>query len=276
MNRNLWTQTLTKSHCPPWPCPNCNKGTFNLSPDSFVFKETARSANQHGHEAWDPDWITYNFSCWVKCGNTTCGNDAVLTGTGGVWPIWDPEDGGSESWEDRFSPLFCSQMPDMIVLPEKCPKEVIESLRASFALFWSDQAGAAGRLRVAIERLLDHLGVPAKNPDGTEIRLHNRIENFTNGNSEIGGQLMALKWLGNTGSHTGELNKEELMDAYEVLEHALGELIDRRTQKVAELTKRLLQKHDPKQRVSITAPTVPPPGFAAKPAASAPPPAPGP
>ena len=59
---------------------------------------------------------------------------------------------------------------------------------------------------------------------------------------------MALKWLGNTGTHKGEVDREDLLDAFEILEHALTELIDRRATKIAALAKKLTQKHRPPAR----------------------------
>jgi hypothetical protein len=37
---------------------------------------------------------------------------------------------------------------------------------------------------------------------------------------------MALKWLGNTGTHTSAVTRDDLLDAFEILDHALVELID--------------------------------------------------
>jgi hypothetical protein len=143
-------------------------------------------------------------------------------------------------------------MPDIFEIPKKCPPEVKTELSAGFTLFWSDQAAAAGRIRVALERLMDHLGIPMrrkeKNGKFSELSLHHRIELFEKGEPAIGSQLMALKWLGNTGSHQGKLVRDDLLDAFEILEHALTELIDQRTAKVAALAKKLMKKHAPRRK----------------------------
>ena len=54
---------------------------------------------------------------------------------------------------------------------------------------------------------------------------------------------MALKSLGNTGTHEGQVTREDVLDAFEIIEHALAELIDRRTAKVAALARKLSKKH---------------------------------
>jgi len=70
---------------------------------------------------------------------------------------------------------------------------------------WADHAAAAGKVRIALECLMDHLGVPKRKKDKNgkfdDLSLHHRVEIFQKGSPIIGSQLMAHKWLGNTGSH---------------------------------------------------------------------------
>jgi hypothetical protein len=140
-------------------------------------------------------------------------------------------------------------MPDIFELPEKCPKEVKAELRASFRLFWSDQAASAGRVRVSLERLMDHYKIPKriKGKDGKYqlSKLHRRIEQFSNSRSATGEKLMALKWLGNTASHQGDVSRKDLLDGFEILEYLLAELFDQRTARVTELARQLTLRHAP-------------------------------
>src|ERR1035437_667301 len=99
----------------------------------------------------------------------------------------------------------------------------IRNLNFVQARCMSDQGAAANRLRVALECLLDHVGIPRqeKNQKGDvwDLKLHSRIETFEKAEANLGGQLMALKWLGNTASHEGNVTREDLLDALEILEH---------------------------------------------------------
>lgn len=246
MKRFLWTQTLGEHYAPSWPCPACAKGVLALVPKSLVHKETVASKRAHGDDEWDPELITYAFTAWLKCNHAPCGQEVAVSGIGGAEAVYDPED-GDMSWSSYFIPKFCWPMPDIFELPAKCPDEVKTQLRAGFALFWSDQAAAASRVRVALERLMDHLGVQRRRKDKNgkfvEMPLHQRIEVFQKGEANIGSQLMALKWLGNTGSHEGQVSRDDVLDAFEILEHALVELIDQRTAKVAALARKLAKKH---------------------------------
>jgi hypothetical protein len=137
----------------------------------------------------------------------------------------------------------------MIELPTNCPKVVSDPLREAFALYWSQPDACAGRIRVALESLLTHLGIPKEEVSGagktSALSLHKRIELFTKQNETIGGQLMALKWLGNTGSHGNGLYKTDILDGLELLEHSLAEVLEKRAEKMAALAKKLLERHGP-------------------------------
>src|SRR5690606_11802036 len=132
--------------------------------------------------------------------------------------------------------------PNIIDLPKTSPKEITTELEAAFGLYWSNPAACAVRIRVALESLMNHLGVPkrtkAKHGRFNSLTLHSRIDNFASKDATIGPQLMALKWLGNTGSHDSTVSKSDLLDAFEILEYVLGELLDKRSEYVAALAKK--------------------------------------
>jgi hypothetical protein len=244
MKRSLWKQNLTKNWCPAWPCPICRKESIKLVPKSLIYKETVNSKRAYNHEAWDPEWIEYTFTAWAECKHQSCKQQFAIAGVGGVSPE-QTEDGFE--WEDYFAPRICQPMPDMLDFPTKCPDDIKEELRASFGVFWSHQAACAGRIRVSVECLMNHLGIPKRKKDKNgkyfDLSLHARIDGFAKTEPNVGPHLMALKWLGNAGSHNGEVRKDDLLDAFEIMEHALVEIIDKRSAKVAALAKKLTKKH---------------------------------
>jgi hypothetical protein len=258
MKRALWIQPLTEQSWPAWPCPTCANGTLTLVPNSLVKKETANSRQSY-EVLGEPDLITYTFSAWLKCNYGNCGEEVVVAGNGKV-VIVEKEiaDLVDEEIEDIqpgpkygtiYEPLFCWPMPDMFGLPEKCPPEVQAELRAGFRLFWSDQAASAGRVRVSLERLMDQCGIPRRRKNCKEeyynLTLGRRIEEFSKVEPPAGERLMALKWLGNTGSHQRSVTRDDLLDGFEVLEYSLAELFDQRTARIAELAHQLTIKHTP-------------------------------
>ena len=96
---------------------------------------------------------------------------------------------------------------------------------------------------------MDHLRIQKrrKNKNGKfdNLNLHKRIEVFSHTEPMIGKQLMALKWLGNTGSHDGDVVKNDVLDAFEIIEHTLLELIEQRSKRLAALASGLEEKHRP-------------------------------
>lgn len=219
MERSIWRQTLSKKTCQRWKCPTCRSGTAIFDPSSLRFSETTASKNQRtSSEDWNPYDIDLSFTARAACNNPKCKEGFSIAGDGGL-----EESGGFDTYEmeEYFRPLFIHPMPDIIELPAKCPREIAEPIRESFKLFRLQGEACAGRIRVALELLLTHLGIPtsATNSKGKEheLSLHARIDLYSEADPILGGHLMALKWLGNTGSHGGErLYVPELLDAYEV------------------------------------------------------------
>lgn len=209
----------------------------------MVFHQTANSRKSRGDENWDPEWVDYRFTAWAACGHASCKQMVAILGHGGLEPIMT-QDGWD--WEDRFVPEIWNPMPEIFEIPPKCPDEVRTELEAAFGLFAFQRAACATRLRVALEFLMDHVGIPRKrkNSQGkySEQSLHARLANYAQLFPNIGAQLMALKWLGNAGSHDSEVSRNDLLDALEVFEHALLEIIEKRSIRVAGLAKQLTKK----------------------------------
>lgn len=245
MNRHLWTQELSKGYCPQWPCPICRKGTTALVKDSLIYNETVQSARSRNAEEFSPEWVEFVFTAWARCTYPSCHQQFAISGSGGVAPQWVSED--DWEYEEYFAPKACHPMPDMFDLPAKCPDDVLSELRSAFALFWSHKPACASRIRVALEYLMDHLGIPKKkkgsNKKFFDLTLHARIDAYATKDPTIGSQLMALKWIGNTGSHDSAVSAGDLLDAFEILEHALREIIGGHSAKVAALAKKLTKKH---------------------------------
>lgn len=130
-------------------------------------------------------------------------------------------------------------MPYICSLPSDCPPEVQSEMESAFALFWSQPAACAGRIRVALELLMDHLGINGKTLDA-------RIKEFAKVSPLEAGMLMAVKWLGNSGGHQSSVKKEDLLDGFEILEHTLVEIVELKAKraKLAKLSEELEKKHN--------------------------------
>jgi hypothetical protein len=115
-------------------------------------------------------------------------------------------------------------------------------VRKAFYLLWCDQDASANRIRSSLELLMTHFRIPQRIKIKGKFRrrsLHSRLELFKAKQPEIGGHLLALKWIGNDGSHVGGLTTEDVFDGFEILNYALDELFLKRAESVKKLTKQI-------------------------------------
>ena len=250
MDRNLWLQPLSPFEAPAWPCPRCRQSALRLIPKVAQSFETADSKRRSKSGDSRPEEVEKLFTAWLRCCDSQCSQEVAVTGTGHPTDINEPE--GDSYWEDAFWPRFAHPMPDMFTIPGLCPKDVAQELRAAFQLFWTDKAASANRLRRAIERLLDRERVKkrAKNRKGelVDLSLHARIAEFGKKNQDVAAPLMALKCLGNAGSHHAEVSEYELLDALEVMEYCVHEMVMRRSAHVRGISKQLSSTHGKAKR----------------------------
>lgn len=71
------------------------------------------------------------------------------------------------------------------------------------------------------------------------LSLHRRIEEYKRINTEIADYLLAIKWIGNEGSHTRKLGKIDILETYELLEFSLDKLFDNKENKMKKLSKEI-------------------------------------
>lgn len=227
INRKHWKPPFAKF--PSWLCPSCQGGTLVLNKDTFSFVETGPSQKEHAHEAWDPDWIDERFIGLLVCQNEECGQIVAIGGRTHHEEDFD-WDGQEQNWAREFEPAFMTPAPPVFPVPEKCPKAVRHELKKAFSLYWFDTGSCANRLRAAAETLLTDRNIPRTmlNRKGKRERLslHARIENFKQADPRSADYLLAIKWLGNVGSHVNvdELGRDDLLNGFELFEH-LVELV---------------------------------------------------
>ncbi|GHA76608.1 DUF4145 domain-containing protein [Cognatilysobacter bugurensis] len=214
-----------------------------MDKSSVSAKATAESVAAQDHPAWDPDWQRLRFVAMAQCDNLSCMEVATLKGTGGLQPI-----GRSFDYEEFYTPEHFDPSPLLIGVPKKCSEDVCSELHLAFASAWGDAAAASAHIRTAVERLLDQLRVPKSAvAKGKRQRhtLHRRIELLAKQHPEAGDLLLAVKWIGNAGVHSGALTKAEVMDALDILESALTLLFNDHHKKVRKLAKRINSRRGP-------------------------------
>lgn len=121
--------------------------------------------------------------------------------------------------EKVFYPYNFIPTLSLFIYPKaKLSIEFNNELDLAFAHFWHDTNASSNKIRRAVEYLMDHLNVPLLKT------LDKRIEKFKEVNPDVAEKLMAIKHIGNAGSHKDFVTKEDLFDAFEILDYALSKL----------------------------------------------------
>lgn len=264
MNRKLYaTLNFTTTVVPSIPCPSCPDGRL-IHSKGFVRKDvnawTHRSSKE---DEWDSEWTQSHFSAVLRCNDPSCNEAVHVVGVGNVEPVTveiDDHWGPIDQLDTVFTPKYFVPPLRIFDCPSKTPEAVRQQMLASFAAFFSDASSAANRVRSAVEFLLTALKVPKKEKTKAgklkPLTLHWRIERLGAKHSNIKDLLLAVKWIGNTGSHATEISREAVMDAYDMLEHCLdllyGEKKDLMTLAKAINRKKGPLKPHPHRRIRIS------------------------
>lgn len=244
--RKEWDLYFEPKTSPGWLCPTCRKHTLRLERDTMRIFESRGSKSFRTHDAWEPEWIHKRFVCFLRCRGKAC-NEPVLVAGYTTTELVDTEHG--PSYFDFLYPLFVDPPLAFFKVPKVFSDRLKEEVERAFALLWCDPGSSAGRVRCALELLMDFLVVPKrkKRKDHTfrRLSLHERILAFQLRNQNLGDCLLALKWIGNTGSHIGEVKQGDVFDAFQILSHVLEEVAFERTKRLAELTQRINKTKGP-------------------------------
>jgi hypothetical protein len=254
MDRRTFKIPFTKDDTPDWICPRCNKGLLRFIEGRFFFEESKDSKDAHSHEAWDPDWVALIYSGMLKCENGRCGEVVTSLGVGSVDidVVFGPEGEPDQVWVEFFRPKYFEPPLQLFSIPKNCPESVSVPLNDSFRQFFSSPSAASNSVRIAVEALLTCLDVKrfsAKNGRRIFLTLHSRIALLPEKYKELGDLLLAIKWLGNAGSHVSSLvTMDDVLDAYELMDHVLDELFAEKAKKAKALAKEINKKKGPKGR----------------------------
>ena len=252
VTRIIFKNSFQTNNIPDWTCPTCHKGALKTEIKNIKTIENAISLSGHGHDAWEPEWMRGIFLGLLKCSNASCNETVVVTG------VYHSEEGHEyEHVEDRYDMVVnemltptCFNPPLHIFhidkdLPDNIRGEIINS----FNVYWLDISSCANKIRVVIELIMDDMKVPKTYLHAGKRKgysLHKRIELFKVSNSEQAELLMAIKWIGNSGSHTSDgLTKDDILDSFEILEHVTAKLYETDSKRIAKLTKTINKRKKP-------------------------------
>lgn len=240
IERNIYKKSFEKNDPPQWLCPDCNKGILKIQSDTFIYKETKESLNDHKLDCWEPEFIEYVFSCQLSCTNPTCYSTVACIGTGKL-----NYDEFEQIGIAYFYPKYFIPALNIFKIPQNTPKDVKISIKESFQLFFASPSASANHLRISLEKILDCLKIKKFNiKNGKKIRLslHQRIESIPVKLLNLRNLLLAVKWLGNTGSHPNQITTDEVLDAYDIFEVILEELFEKRLENITRLANKINTK----------------------------------
>lgn len=222
-------------------CPTCGQGLLVPDKSTFFEIEPAFSKRAHGHEAWDPDWITRRFTFRSICNDEECAEVAFVSGRSGVEQGYGYH--GEMEYFDYYLIETFFPAPHLIPIPEKAPYEVEKLLKKCFVLYWVDTSAAANAMRASLEALMDEMKVPTskKTKAGkvVPIYLHERIQLWSETYKEYADLCIALKEVGNLGSHGETVREKHFFGALEIYSHVLQQLFENNAAKMKELAEKI-------------------------------------
>lgn len=222
-----------------YPCPSCGKNSLKHNKDKFYSRQSAGSLKAADDYYFEPDWIKEVFTSVLICEDSECNEVVTCTGVGYVdFEIVINEYGEQEQeFFTYYEPQVFIPALQYINIPSECPDEVLENLQEAFSLTLLSPSSAANKVRAAIENLLSEYNIPKykiqRGKGGGKgrrifISLHERIVIAGRRKKifdELNGILIAIKWLGNEGSHaTSGITHNDIFDAYRLTEHILNVL----------------------------------------------------
>ncbi len=228
MQPKLLYATFRRNDLPAWRCPTCLNETLEVVADSFKTAETSETTTYRDELWFDEEMAKGVFSCLLRCSRQACREHVALSGQ--VISLEEFNDEMTERWyQSGYRPKHFYPPLPLFLPPEKCPAEIFDMLDEISALIPSHPASAVNIMRTVLEMMLDSIGVPREkaelNKKGQKIQLttHKRISDYSAMLEPKNEAFMALKWLGNHGSHGGsKITRSAIDDACVII----GDLIE--------------------------------------------------
>lgn len=253
INKALWLRPyISIGHCPEWTCPTCKSSHLTLAKEDLLFDETKESKSSHTDPEWEPYWISHKFSAILRCNNSRC-KDIVSTCGKGIVDVSmiEIEDEWTSVLSDSFIPEYFSPPLYIFQIDNSCPNVVKKEIINSFSLFFTDVNSCSNKIRIAVELILDDFKVSKTKLVKSKRRrlpLHERIVNFGSTYPQIANALLAIKWIGNAGSHNDTVDKQDLLDAYEILGYALDEIYVGRKKEIEKMINQINKSKAPRSK----------------------------
>jgi Domain of unknown function (DUF4145) len=258
INRDLFKQKFTETNIPAWECPYC-KNHLNLVPDSLKSRDTRSSGENRDDPDWDPDWIQGRFCALFICNKC---NDVFFVA--GIRTLDHTHiDDGVYVDVTYYQPTHLQPAPLLVPLNKDIPDNIREQIKRASELYWCDLNATVNILRSIIELMLTNMGIKqhetvigkSKN-FRRRLSLHERIKLFQNKVrfANLGIHLEAAKWIGNEGTHAGNITHDDVFDFADILELMFEEVYSERTANLVKMSRDINKRKAPrsKRKIKIT------------------------
>lgn len=251
IDRVLWQSPILLDHVPNWPCPHCNVASLIMEKDSFRTVFDGTTHRNWGDQYFESSFATGRFVCLLSCTKTGCKESCAVAGN---FHTGETGEYGQELYSIG-QPTAIAPPLHMIRIPQSCPDNIRGELLAAFALFWLDHASSLNRIRNAVELLLTAVGVKRKviktNGKFGILSLDARIKLLRSKNAnmtDMCDRLLAVKHLGNTGSHPGSVHIDDVFDGFDILEQVLDDTYSKQVSVLAKMVKQINQREGPRKK----------------------------
>lgn len=246
MKRSLWRAQFDISQFGKFDCPTCGDSKLKIVEGTLAENVSDYSSSKNNPHDWEPTWIDEGFVALLKCSKTSCGQVVSVAGSKETTEFHTYDEDGELDWgySALYRPRNFHPAPIPIEIPDECPDPLRAALKSAFEIMWSDASSSAAKIRFSLEILLDHLAVPRSAPNKKgkifDLTLNDRIDRLAKDNDNHKDTLHALRVVGNLGAHEGKISREALLDALELYEHALDDVVGKKSIKIKALAKKLI------------------------------------
>ncbi|MEL1243681.1 DUF4145 domain-containing protein [Flavobacterium sp. DGU11] len=256
INRIIWKYTFTVERLPEWICPTCKKGNLTGNKSNFIIHEDSASKTMLKERDWEASWITGVFTGMIQCNNSKCMEFVAVIGDMSV----EEEHVYDDKYDDVEYVAYEVLKPKIFIPPlqifdlnDNLPPSINMYIREAFSLYHVDTSACANKIRIVVELLMDFYKIKktiiTSRRKRKRVTLHERIELFKEKFSSEGELLMAIKWIGNIGSHSIEpLTQDDILDGFEMLEHVLNKLFEMESKRIKSLGKTINKRKGPVKR----------------------------
>jgi Domain of unknown function (DUF4145) len=246
--KNLWREKYYSFG--NWSCPECGIGTLREDVSARRITEPEYSKAESHEDYFEPYMAVCRFTAQLICSDQKCGEIVNIIGGSKYeeFHFTEPDGADETSWDPVFFPAFSFPAILPVKIHGECPPQIIQEIKSASALIWADRPGALNKIRRCVEALLDFDRIKKTTINAhrkrVSINLHDRIVLLRKVKADYSEILLALKWLGNAGSHVGKVETTipDLIEAFEILEHAIRVRFDNSHSEILKKAKRINSK----------------------------------